>query len=187
MEEEVEEKIRKEVRKNYSSIVVTLVGLFIFCLIFTFIITFLIFTLDMELDYVMITVIVIIPIIIVIIYLVAKETGKPYVPIDVFLKRREEVLYSTLGSRQEGNRVGSGFCYLTTKQFIYLPTNSARTRKGINALFLPLKNIQSISRSSQSGFNDIITRDKKYLLSFQNIDEWKDQLKKFLYIRISKL
>ena len=187
MEEEVEEKIEKEVRKSYSSVVVTLVGLFIFCLIFTFIIAFLIFTLGMEIDYMMVTVIVLIPVIIVIIYLAVKETGKPYVPIDVFLKRREEVLYSTRGSRQEGNRVGSGFCYLTTKQFIYLPTNSARTRKGINALFLPLKNIQSISRSNQSVFNEIITRDKRYLLSFQNIEEWKEHLKKFLYIRISKL
>ncbi len=187
MEIELDEKIRSEVRKNYFSTILKLIGLFFFSLILIFLIIYFMPIFNLNLDYVTVTIIVCIPIIIVFIYLLWKESNKPYVPIDFFLLKNEEILYGESTRRLNNNLVGSGFCYLTNKRFIYLPTNRARTRKGINPLFLPIRNIKSISKSSHSGYNDIITRNKTYLLSFRNIDEWKAHLKKFLYVRISNL
>lgn len=187
MEQELDERILKEVRKNYFSIVIKLIGLLVLSLFLIMLSAYFIFTYNLNIDYWMIYVIIIILVIIIFLYLVVKESNKPYVPIDFFMMGNEEILIDSLGGRLNNDRVGSGFCYLTTKRFIYLPTNHARTKKGTNPLFLPLRNIRSISKSSHDGFNKITTRNKTYVLSFDNIEEWKEHLKKFLYIRISGL
>lgn len=185
MELELDEKIKKEVRKNYAAIILKLVGVLFFCVILILLIIYLMPMFNLELGYDIITIIAIIPIFIATFYLALTESKKPYVPIENFLLKNEEIIYSTSTGRLNRDRVGSGFCYLTNKRFIYLPTNYARTNKGAAPLFLPLRNIKSISKSSHMGFNEIRTRNQKYILSFRNIEEWKSHLKKFLYIRIS--
>ena len=185
MEVELDEKLKKEVRKNYAAIILKLIGLFFFCLILILLLIYLMPIFTLELGYEIITFIAIIPILIVTTYLGLKESKKPYVPIEYFLLKNEEIIYTESTGRLNDDRVGSGFCYLTNKRFIYLPTNYARTNKGAAPLFLPLRNIKSISRSNHLGFNEIRTRNQKYFLSFHDIEEWKSHLKKFLYIRIS--
>lgn len=185
MEVELDEKLKKEVRKNYAAIIFKLIGVLFFCVILILLLIYLMPMFNLELGYDSITIIAIIPIIIATFYLALKDSKKPYVPIEYFLLKKEEIIYTESTGRLNGDRVGSGFCYLTNKRFIYLPTNYARTKKGAAPLFLPLRNIKSISRSNHLGFNEIRTRNQKYFLSFHDIEEWKSHLKKFLYIRIS--
>ena len=187
MEQELDERIQKEVRKNYFSIVVKLIGLLVLCIILIMLSAYFILIFNLNIDYWIIYIIIIILVIIIFLYLVVKESNKPYVPIDCFLMRNEEILIDSPSERLNDSRRGSGFCFLTSKRLVYLPTNYARTKKGTNPLFLPLRNIRSISKSSHEGFNKITTRNKIYVLSLRNIEDWKEQLKKFLYIRTLEL
>ena len=134
-----------------------------------------------------ITAIILIPVLLIIIYLkIIKNDEEPFISVEYFLKKNETVIYSSVawGARSSKTKTTLGKCYITQKRFIFIPTDHGRFYERIYEMFIPLKNIISISKINSYGHFKIITKNHEYYIDWINEKKWISLFTSNLYIKV---